>query len=75
MIDKHLVPTWLAYNVKRIYKWQHPLSLHNKLYGDAGNLELTVAVYRIINVSIYLLSLYLLRGATSYSLLGSKASL
>jgi hypothetical protein len=32
--------------------WQHPVSILEKLYGDAGNLELTAAFIRIINVNV-----------------------
>jgi hypothetical protein len=32
--------------------WQHPVSFYDKLYGDAGSLELTAAFFRIINVNV-----------------------
>jgi hypothetical protein len=41
-----------AYSNERKDTWQHPVPLHEKLYGDAGNLELTAAFFNLINVNV-----------------------
>jgi hypothetical protein len=41
-----------TYSNKQKDTWQHLVHLHKKLYGDAGNLELTSAFFKIINVNV-----------------------
>ena len=53
MTAKHLPQTCPTYSNERKDTWQHPATLHKKLYRDAGNLELmTIALFKLINVNV-----------------------
>jgi hypothetical protein len=49
---EHLLQTCPTYSNERKNTWQHLVLFQEKLYGDAGNLELAAAFFRIINVNV-----------------------
>jgi hypothetical protein len=52
MTAEHLLQTCPTYSNEQNDTWQHPVPFHDKLYGNAGNLELTATFFRIINVNV-----------------------
>jgi hypothetical protein len=52
MTAEHLLQTCPNYNNEITDTWQQPVTLHEKLYGDAWNLELTAAFFKLIDVSV-----------------------
>jgi hypothetical protein len=40
------------YSNERADTWEQPVTLHEQLYSDAWNLELTTAFFKHINVSV-----------------------
>jgi hypothetical protein len=52
MTAEYLLQTCGTYSNERKETWQHPVPLHEKLYGDAGDLQLTAVFFNLINVNV-----------------------
>jgi hypothetical protein len=52
MTAEDLLQTCPNYNSERLETWEEPVSLHEKLYGDAWNLKLTAAFFKLISVRV-----------------------
>jgi hypothetical protein len=52
MTVKHPLQTCPTYSNERMDTWQQPVTIQEKLYRDAWNLELTAAFFKLINVSV-----------------------
>jgi hypothetical protein len=52
MTAEHLLLICPSYSNERTDTWEQPVTLHEQLYGDAWNLELTTAFFKRINLSV-----------------------
>ena len=52
MTDEHLLEECPSYDAERAETWERAVTLQDKLYGSAENLELTTGFFKLINVIV-----------------------
>jgi hypothetical protein len=52
MTAEHLLQECSSYKCERTETWEQAITLQDKLYGDAENLELTTSFVKPINVDV-----------------------
>ena len=52
MTAEHVLRECPSYNSERTATWAQAVTLHDKLYGDAVNLELTTTFFNLIGVCV-----------------------